>query len=88
MTPTRAHSKGKPMTHERRRHHPSYSIPTLYLILEVIMGWLIISFIEFTTDVYMWSVLSIGLLFAWVLYSFKKYLKVLKRQNIHHINNI
>lgn len=76
------------MTNERRRHNPSYTIPSLYLALEIVLGWLILSFLEFSTEPQTWSLFTILIFSVWVLYVFKKYFRVLERQNTHHINKI
>ena len=74
------------MINERRRHIPSFSVPTLYLALEIILAWLVISFFEFSTDLQSWSLLSIFFLGVWALYALNKYFRVLGRQRAHHIN--
>ena len=75
------------MYNERRRENPSYTIPSFYLALELTLGWLVLSFAEFTTQISEWSMLSSLVLSIWALYAFNKYINILMRQKEHHINN-
>lgn len=71
------------MVNDRRRKTPSYVVPFLYELLEMVMIWIVFSLFEGTVDISTWSLMSYGLAGSWFMYTFYKLMRVLNRQ-VHH----
>ncbi len=70
--------------HDQRRKKPSYLIPFLFEVLELIMIWTVFAIVETSLDITQWSSLSYGLTLICFFYTIYKLQKVLSRQNLHH----
>lgn len=71
------------MHNNKRRREPSYTIPFIFEILEMIMIWIVFSIMEGTMNVMQWSTVTYILSFTWLLYTLYKLTKVLDRQTLH-----
>ena len=70
--------------HDQRRKKPSYLIPFLFEVLELIMIWTVFAIVEASLDITQWSLISYALALIWFFYTIHKLQKVLSRQNLHH----
>lgn len=69
---------------EKRRSHPSLSVPAIFFILELILMWLVFSLINWDLNVMNWHVYSYPFLGIWITYStFKLYLVYKRQKNPH-----
>jgi len=71
------------VAHEKRRKTPSYTIPFIYEILELMLIWIVVGILEGSLDVLTWGPPSYFLSFIWMGYTVSKLMKVLKRQHEH-----
>ena len=69
---------------EKRRDHPSFTVPAFFFILEMILMWIVFSFINWSLDVDDWSTYSYPFILIWVTYSTYKLYLVYKRQKNPH----
>lgn len=69
---------------EKRRKRPSYLIPILFFILELILMWLTLSLFNWDTDIKKWHVYTFPVALIWIIFSSIKLNIVLKRQHLHH----
>ena len=67
---------------EKRRRRPSFAIPVIFFVLEMILMYLVISLINWNLDVSQWHVYTYPFVVVWFIYSSFKLYFVLKRQNI------
>jgi hypothetical protein len=65
---------------EHRRNKPSYTVPFLYIGLEVVLIWIVFSIYEGTLNIMGWGLLSYTLSSVWLLYTLYKLKTVLDRQ--------
>jgi len=68
---------------ERRRGRPSYLIPILYFVFELVFGWLVIALMEWSYILSDWSMFGVMGIMAWVIFTVYKLIRVLKRQDTH-----
>lgn len=71
------------VAHEKRRKEPSYAVPFLYEILEIILIWVVFSLIEGSINIFIWSIFSYFVASTWFLYTIYKLRRVLMRQTLH-----
>jgi len=69
--------------HEKRRKEPSYTIPFLYEMLEIMLIWVVFSLLEGSMNISTWTIFSYVGSGLWFLYTIYKLRKVLIRQTIH-----
>lgn len=69
--------------HEKRRKNPSYAIPFLYEILEIMLIWIVFGLLEGSINIFTWSIYSYIVSGAWFIYTIYKLRRVLMRQTIH-----
>ena len=64
----------------KRRKEPSFIVPFIFELLEMIMIWIVFGVIEGTLDIMQWSLNSYILSSLWSLYTLYKLKKILRRQ--------
>ncbi len=69
---------------EKRRKRPSYVIPLLFFLLEMVLMWLLIGIFNWNLDITQWHTISFVVVAIWIIFSSIKLTIVLKRQKIHH----
>ena len=69
---------------EKRRKTPSYTIPIIFFLLEIVLLWLTIGLFSWELDVYKWSIFAYIVAAAWLAFSAMKLRIVLKRQKSAH----
>ncbi len=67
---------------EKRRRRPSFVIPVVYFLLEMVLMYLVMSLINWELDFSLWHVYAYPFVVIWAVYSSLKLYFVLKRQNI------
>jgi hypothetical protein len=67
---------------EKRRRRPSFVIPVIFFLLEMVLMYLVMSLINWDLNVYQWHIYTYFFAVAWCIYSILKLYFVLKRQNI------
>jgi len=65
---------------EKRRRRPSYLIPILFFMLEILLVWLVISLLNWDLNILQWNVYTYAIALAWIIFSIIKLMIVLKRQ--------
>ena len=68
------------MHNNKRRHEPSYTVPFIFEVLEMMMIWIVFSIMEGTMDVMQWNTITYILALTWLSYTLYKLNKVLDRQ--------
>lgn len=66
---------------EKRRRRPSFSVPILFLSLEIILMYLVMSLFNWDMDFFKWHIYTYPFVVIWLIYSSLKLYFVLKRQN-------
>ena len=69
---------------EKRRKRPSYFIPIVYFLMEVLMMWLLIGLFNWSLYPDQWNIYSLIILMFWIIFSSVKLRIVLKRQKAVH----
>jgi len=69
---------------EKRRRRPSYLMPLLFFVLEMVLMWLSVSLLNWDTNMKEWSVYTYPIPIIWIIFSITKFFSVLRRQKVHH----
>ncbi len=67
---------------EKRRRRPSYIVPILFFLLEMILMWLVLSLFNWGINIFEWNLYSYPVMLLWFLFSGVKLGIVLKRQKL------
>ncbi len=67
---------------EKRRKRPSYIIPIIFFLLELILMWLTLSLFNWDLDISKWHIYAYPVVLIWVTISAVKLNIVLKRQHL------
>jgi len=65
---------------ERRRKKPSYIVPIVFFLLEMLMLWLLMSLFNWNIDMSEWNVYTIIPSIIWIIFSSAKLYFIFKRQ--------
>lgn len=65
---------------EKRRKRPSYLVPILFSVMEIVMMWLLLSLFNWDLNPVEWNVYAYGVMAIWSIFSSVKLSIVLKRQ--------
>ncbi len=66
---------------EKRRRRPSFVIPVIFFLLEMVLMYLVMSLINWDLDYSQWHIYTYPFVAVWFIYSALKLYFVLKRQN-------
>jgi len=69
---------------EKRRRRPSYLMPLLFFVLEMVLMWLSVSLLNWDTNMKEWNVYTYPIPVIWIIFSITKFFSVLRRQKVHH----
>lgn len=69
---------------EKRRDHPSFGVPALFFILEMILMWLVFSLINWDLHIGNWYMFTYPFVIIWIAYSGYKLYLIYKRQKNTH----
>lgn len=69
---------------EKRRKRPSYIVPVVFSLMEIMMMWLLLSLFNWAVNPLEWNVYAYGVAVAWMIFSSVKLGIVLKRQKVVH----
>lgn len=67
---------------ERRRKDPSYLVPIVFSLMEILMMWLILSLFNWAINPIEWNIYAYAIASGWAFFSCVKLRKVLKRQKV------
>jgi len=67
---------------EKRRKRPSYLVPIVFSVLEIIVMWLLLSLFNWAINPTKWNVYAYVVMGIWVIFSSIKLSIVLKRQKV------
>jgi hypothetical protein len=65
---------------EKRRKRPSYLVPIMFFVLEMLMMWLLLGLFNWTLYPDQWNGYSFIFVILWIIFSSVKLRIVLKRQ--------
>ena len=69
---------------EKRRKRPSFTVPVIFSLMEVVMMWLLLSLFNWEINPLEWNVYAYGVAVVWIIFSSVKLSIVLKRQKAGH----
>jgi len=67
---------------EKRRKEPSYLVPVLFSLMELLMMWLLLSLFNWDMNPLNWNIYAYGVAVLWLVFSGVKLSIVLKRQKV------
>ena len=65
---------------EKRRRRPSFVVPIMFFVLEMLMMWLLLGLFNWSLYPDQWNVYSFIMVILWIIFSSVKLRIVLKRQ--------
>jgi len=73
--------KNNPLLHkDHRRHTPSFSIPIIYWVFELVGGWFVASLFSFSFYLGNWHLFSKAIFLIWTIYTLYRFVKIFLRQ--------